>query len=111
MNATITDTRLKTLKIESDKRDREEHNTAVGIVASSLFNSFGLINYDHIKMTLPKTKEIPLEIISRKGRKRADIAFYLPTGTLTHVEIKTHKKGSYITLDEQRNLQNLQQKE
>lgn len=111
MSVTIVDPRIKAIKIESDKKDRKEHNTAVGIVASSLFESMGMINYDHIKMTLPKTRGIPLEVITRKWRKRADIAFYLPTGTLAHVEINIYKKGSYITIEEYRNLQNLKQEE
>lgn len=111
MKATITDARIKALKVESDKRDREDHNTAVIVVASSLFESIGQINYDHVKITLPKTEGIPIEIITRKRRKRADIAFYLPSGTLAHIEIKTHKKGSYITLEDLEKLRKLKEKE
>ena len=111
MKATITDTKIKPIKIESDKRDRKEHNTAVATVVTSLYESIGPINYDHIKLTLPKEKDIPLEVITRKKRTRADIAFHLPSGTLVHVEIEVHPKGSYITNRDLENLRKLKEKE
>lgn len=111
MKSMITDTRMKMLKVESDKRDRKDHNTALATVVTSLYESIGQINYDHIKLTLPKKRDIPLEVITRKQRKRADIAFHLPSGTLVHVEIKVHQKGSYITNRDIENLRNLKEKE
>ena len=111
MNATITDSRIKVLKVQSDKRDRKDHHTALATVVTSLYESIGQLNYDHIKLTLPRKRDIPIEVITRKQRKRADIAFHLPSGTLVHVEIKVHQKGSYITNQDIINLKNLPQEE
>ena len=107
MKALITDTRLKTIKVESDKKDRHEHNHAIAVIVTALFPKTDKINYDHIKLTLPKTKQIPLEIRTRKGKKRTDIAFYLPTETLVHIDVQVYPKGSYITPEKIKELQNL----
>lgn len=95
MKALITDTRLKAIKVESDKKDRLEHNQAVAVIIAGLQFRTSRINYDHIKTTIPKAQEIPLESYSRKKKKRADIAFILPTGTLVHIDVTVFPKGSY----------------
>ena len=95
MKSLITDTRLRAIKVESDKRDRAEHNHAVAVIVAGLRFKTNRINYDHIKTTLPKAPEIPLESPSGKKKKRADIAFILPTGTLVHVYVTIFPKGSY----------------
>ena len=111
MKALITDTRLKTIKVQSDKKDRHEHNRAVAVIVAALFHENNKVNYDHIKLTLPKATEIPLEIHTRKGKKRTDVAFHLPTGTLVHVEVKVHPKGTFITPREIKELQDLTKRE
>ena len=95
MKALITDTRLKAIKVESDKRDRREHNHAIAVIVAGLRFRTNRINYDHIKTLLPRAPEIPLESPSRKKKKRADIAFILPTGTLVHIDVTVFPIGSY----------------
>ena len=86
---------MKAIKVESDRKNRLEHNHAVAVIVAGLRFKTNRINYDHIKTTLPKAPEIPLESPSRKKKKRADIAFILPTGTLVHIDITVFPKGSY----------------
>ena len=107
MKALITDPRIKPIKIESDKKDRHEHNHAIAVIVAGLFHKTNRVNYDHIKITLPKATEIPLEIRTRKKKKRADVAFYLPTGTLVHIDVQVYPRGTYITPEKLKELQNL----
>ena len=111
MKVGITDTRIKTIKVEADKRDRQEHNHAIAVIVAGLFHKTDKVNYDHIKLTLPRATEIPLEVITRKRRKRTDIAFHLPTGTLVHIEVEVYPKGTYLTPQKLKELQALAEKQ
>ena len=98
--AEITDPKLKFLKINSDRANRKQHNTAVALLASALAKIGVEVNYDHVDSLIPKNRDIPLESFTKTKTRKADLAFILPDDTLVHVHVDVFQRApSLIVLD------------
>ena len=78
------DPRLHIVRTPHGKKEHQEHNIQVGLVAAAIYAYVShRINFDHINILIPR-EQIPLEY---KG-KRYDIAYMDRHGNRVLVEIK-----------------------
>lgn len=83
----IPDPNIKFISLETGKREHKIHNKILAVCVNALYQAgYHNINYDHIKLSIPKCN-VPLSY----GKRRVDIAFFLDRETLGIVEIEVIK--------------------
>jgi len=95
----INDPNLIFIEIDKGQGRSKSHNNAVALISALIHRAGYEVNYDHIVSTTPRNKDIPLILANRKGRWKADIAFWMDRNTLVTIEIRTFKRGTFTEVE------------